>query len=182
MKNRKGFTLVELVIVIAVIAILSAVLVPTFSSVIESAKVSSASQRAANGLKEYLSKIVVASTEDEIDTVKDLEGYIFVVENGTGVSDYVFAIVDGKLTDAIKVNYTTPKVCSDKAGDTEITLKTIMDNGKADSYSFNGLYGHLEAGAATSKVSDLTLEVNYKVDGVDIYYGGSALGYAQAER
>lgn len=35
--NKRGFTLVELVIVIAVIAILAAVLVPTFSSVINSA-------------------------------------------------------------------------------------------------------------------------------------------------
>lgn len=43
-KNRKGFTLVELVIVIAVIAILAAVLIPTFSSVIGSANKSSAEQ------------------------------------------------------------------------------------------------------------------------------------------
>ena len=39
MKNtkRSAFTIVELVIVIAVIAILSAVLIPTFGSIIESA-------------------------------------------------------------------------------------------------------------------------------------------------
>ena len=37
MKRRKGFTLVELVIVIAVIVILAAVLIPTFSGVIEKA-------------------------------------------------------------------------------------------------------------------------------------------------
>ena len=33
-RNKKGFTIVELVIVIAVIAILAAVLIPTFSSLI----------------------------------------------------------------------------------------------------------------------------------------------------
>ena len=38
--KKKGFTLVELVIVIAVIAILAAVLVPTFSNVIQASKVS----------------------------------------------------------------------------------------------------------------------------------------------
>lgn len=37
---KKAFTIVELVIVIAVIAILAAVLVPTFSNMILSAKVS----------------------------------------------------------------------------------------------------------------------------------------------
>ena len=36
-KNKKGFTIVELVIVIAVIAILAAVLIPTFSSLIKKA-------------------------------------------------------------------------------------------------------------------------------------------------
>lgn len=38
---KKGFTIVELVIVIAVIAILAAVLIPTFSSLIEKANESS---------------------------------------------------------------------------------------------------------------------------------------------
>ena len=36
--NKKGFTIVELVIVIAVIAILSAVLIPTFGGITEKAK------------------------------------------------------------------------------------------------------------------------------------------------
>ena len=48
MKKNKGFTLVELVIVIAVVAILAAVLVPTFSNVINDAKKSAAEQEAAN--------------------------------------------------------------------------------------------------------------------------------------
>lgn len=41
-KSRKGFTIVELVIVIAVIAILAAVLIPTFSGLIRKAKISAA--------------------------------------------------------------------------------------------------------------------------------------------
>ena len=36
--NKKGFTIVELVIVVAVIAILAAVLIPTFSGIIAKAK------------------------------------------------------------------------------------------------------------------------------------------------
>ena len=38
MQNKKGFTIVELVIVIAVIAVLAAVLIPTFADVISKAK------------------------------------------------------------------------------------------------------------------------------------------------
>ena len=50
--NKKGFTIVELVIVIAVIAILAAVLIPTFSGVITKAQESAAIQEAAALYKE----------------------------------------------------------------------------------------------------------------------------------
>ncbi len=46
--NKKGFTLVELVIVIAVIAILAAVLIPTFSNIIKKSKVSNDTQLVKN--------------------------------------------------------------------------------------------------------------------------------------
>ena len=54
MKNKKGFTIVELVIVIAVIAILAAVLIPTFSGVISKANESSALQTARSTLTNVL--------------------------------------------------------------------------------------------------------------------------------
>lgn len=56
MKNKlkKGFTIVELVIVIAVIAILAAVLIPTFSSITNSARESAALQEASRVPKPYL--------------------------------------------------------------------------------------------------------------------------------
>ena len=50
--NKKGFTIVELVIVIAVIAILAAVLIPTFGGVIRKADESAAMQEAAALWKE----------------------------------------------------------------------------------------------------------------------------------
>ena len=52
--NKKGFTIVELVIVIAVIAILAAVLIPTFSNVIEKANASAALQAAKNAQTEAM--------------------------------------------------------------------------------------------------------------------------------
>ena len=54
MKNKKGFTIVELVIVIAVIAILAAVLIPTFSNVIAKANKSADLQAAKNAHTDYL--------------------------------------------------------------------------------------------------------------------------------
>ncbi|MBO7401128.1 MAG: prepilin-type N-terminal cleavage/methylation domain-containing protein, partial [Clostridia bacterium] len=52
--NKKGFTLVELVIVIAVIAILAAVLIPVFSNLIKDAKDSAALQNARNTFEQYM--------------------------------------------------------------------------------------------------------------------------------
>ncbi len=56
MKNRKGFTIVELVIVIAVIAILAAVLIPTFSGVVQRANESAALQKAPSAMKTVLAQ------------------------------------------------------------------------------------------------------------------------------
>ena len=52
--NKKGFTIVELVIVIAVIAILAGVLIPTFSGIVKNAKESKALQEARNIYTNYL--------------------------------------------------------------------------------------------------------------------------------
>ena len=50
--SKKGFTLVELVIVIAVIAILAGVLIPTFGGIVKKAQKSAAEQAAMNAWKE----------------------------------------------------------------------------------------------------------------------------------
>ena len=52
--NKKGFTIVELVIVIGVIAILAAVMIPTFSGIIQKAEDSKALQNARNAYTEAL--------------------------------------------------------------------------------------------------------------------------------
>lgn len=67
MKNsKKGFTLVELIIVVAVIALLAAVLIPTFSSLI-----SKANQAKDEALVSNLNKAVALSTE-KYDNVHDV--------------------------------------------------------------------------------------------------------------
>jgi len=63
--NKKGFTIVELVIVIAVIAILAAVLIPTFSNVVEKANESKRMQEVKNALTNYM-----ANVADNGETVK----------------------------------------------------------------------------------------------------------------
>ncbi len=75
-KIKRGFTLVELVIVIAVIAILAAVLIPTFITVIDSANDSADTQLVAN-MNTVLSTEVYA---DETATAENLRKLL--KENG----------------------------------------------------------------------------------------------------
>ena len=76
-KSKKGFTIVELVIVIAVIAILAAVLIPTFSSLIKKANESADLQNTRN------MNTVIAANEEKIE-----EYYQQVIE-GEGYSENV---------------------------------------------------------------------------------------------
>lgn len=72
MKNKKkGFTLVELVIVIAVIAILAAVLIPTFSSVIKNAN-NSADLQLVNNLNIVASTHSISDTNNEFETADNI--------------------------------------------------------------------------------------------------------------
>ena len=85
--NKKGFTIVELVIVIAVIAILAAVLIPTFSNVISKANDSAALQNARNTYTEYIAGLgagIPASLN-------------YVVEGKSGSYTKYFAVKDGSM-------------------------------------------------------------------------------------
>ena len=79
--NKKGFTIVELVIVIAVIAILAAVLIPNLSRLVGKANESKAMQEARN----ILAGKVIDYGKDvpsEIDMVIKVDDYYFAVDNG----------------------------------------------------------------------------------------------------
>lgn len=89
--NKKGFTIVELVIVIAVIAILAAVLIPTFSGIIGKAHESAALQEATALYKEAYAvaisdgKIATGTGDDatntETVTAEELT-FVFTATNG----------------------------------------------------------------------------------------------------
>lgn len=73
-KLKKAFTITELVIVIAVIGILVAVLIPTFSNVVENAHKSTALQTSNNALKEYLAVVMNDENPDNDNPL----GMVFV--------------------------------------------------------------------------------------------------------
>lgn len=98
-KKKNAFTITELVIVIAVIAILAAVLIPTFSNVVESANQSAAMQQSKNALTSYL---VDNPSEQATGMVFVSNDYAFVYLNSTlqyigkiGKTTKIFAITTG---------------------------------------------------------------------------------------
>ena len=79
--TKKGFTIIELVIVIAVIGILAAVLIPTFSGVIEKANESAAMQAARNEYELFLAEHAAEMNGTENYTIVT-NGYKFSVKAG----------------------------------------------------------------------------------------------------
>ena len=92
--KRKGFTIVELVIVIAVIAVLAAVMIPTFSGVIGNANDAAAKADAKAVYTDY-----VADTAADGTTLDN-----FVIATKNGKDTVYYAVVDGSLKDT---EYTT---------------------------------------------------------------------------
>ena len=81
--NRKGFTITELVIVIAVIAILAAVLIPTFGGIINKANDSAHLQEARSIMTQYVAyKDADVESKYYVKVVDGTTNIYFEVENG----------------------------------------------------------------------------------------------------
>ncbi|MFI3327342.1 MAG: prepilin-type N-terminal cleavage/methylation domain-containing protein [Clostridia bacterium] len=108
LKNSKGFTMIELIIVIAIIVILAAIAVPTFAGFIDNANKTSATSEARNV---YMALKIIA-VENEIDgtaydaTAAATEAKIdaavttgtVTISSFTSEADIDFTYNDGKYT------------------------------------------------------------------------------------
>ena len=179
LNNKKGFTIVELVIVIAVIGILAGVLIPTFSSITSSANESSALQQAENGLKSVLtlaegtlpegSAFIIGNKEDGVKYAYSYEGSklvavedlttTFVYESGEGNDKYYNVYVAEKALDkTISNNTTTVKL---KVGAVAIINKLLGETGtvaELDISSGNSTKYY------TATVKEKTLHIYYTND------------------
>lgn len=117
--NKKGFTLVELIVVIAIMAILAAVLVPTVTSKIKEANSSAAKSdvaSVASGIQSDLfslqanktNKTVYFAENTDFENIKDADDVasskLIVATDGSvskigdGKSDIIVSVADGVIT------------------------------------------------------------------------------------
>ena len=124
-KNNKGFTLMEMLIVVAIIAILIAIAIPTFSSSLNKARVATDEANIRSG---YANVMATVLTSDAFD----------VENNGTGTATFVLN-KDGSVTaDTATDAYTT--VGSTKGTDVEIAGVKITggwEKGKGVTYTYD---------------------------------------------
>ena len=165
-KNKKGFTVVELVIVIAVLALLIAVLIPTFSSLIAKANLSRDTQ-----LCRILNEDIAMGVTDE--KLQKHATYNDVIEY---------------LSPRYTLENLTPTSNGDIVWDQNTNTFSLIDNGKfvyagssktEDSYKTNGVNLNLwqvvsSIPQAINQKYSLYLKTNANVETVNIVVGFDA--------
>ena len=123
-KSKKGFTIVELVIVIAVIGILAAVLIPTFTGVVNNARESAIKEEARNSLVQYMSlngASIEGIEENHEKSADDVDSFDWDGSNWEKVSDgYIYrndstdyqVKYDLEGTSQVLMDYTAPSTNS----------------------------------------------------------------------
>ena len=101
--NKKGFTVVELVIVIAIIAILAGVLIPTFASLIQKAN-TSADIQACRQMNTYLAVNEVTADKTIVEVYEALKAGGMDAEDYKPLSSNTYYFWDAKLNRVLYTN------------------------------------------------------------------------------
>ncbi len=185
--TKKGFTIVELVIVIAIIAILAAVLIPTFASLIQKANESNDIQAAKNMNTFLAAANVTGDVKSILDVYDVFEDSGFAVENYTPLYKNRYYYYDKEynqilyVDDKLNVIYPTEHKGETSTGRTWMSLS--MSTPKADTsvkFSDSAKTVTVEtaaqfAGAVESFKAQTAGEYEIKVKGTIDMMGGNCV-------
>ncbi len=144
-QKKRGFTIVELVIVLAVIGILSAVLIPTFSNLVKQSKMS-VDQQAVRQMNTILATEAVDGKIDSVEKVREIltkagintENYVpltigtaFAWVKKTGEIVQVSIVEDNGSTVYVNVNSTDESFTSNEI-DFLLKAEEIVDPNRID--------------------------------------------------
>lgn len=138
-KNNKGFTLVELIIVIAIIAILVAVLAPNYVRYVDRSRWSSDKNTAEELLQECRTAIVEAENSNASVTFTDNEVLATFSSGGTSIGgpaafQKALTQADGNVKDGKVKNKGTAAKAEGQAKYSEYTV-TYSDGGAKGSWT-----------------------------------------------
>ena len=125
LKNKKAFTLTEMIVVIAIIGILAGVLIPTITSYISRAKESAATQNAMSMYQELY--VEVEPTDVVYETLSTQKYYLVQVDNY-----YVLLENGASNTDPIKTNNVGDAL---EEIEDEITTVFVLVKGNTNNYA-----------------------------------------------
>ena len=97
MKKLKGFTLIELIVVIAIVGVLAALLVPTLIGYVRKSKITAINSNALNAFKAVNSALTELSNEGA-----DMDDCIYIthaIGSATVVSNQTILLADGTSAD-----------------------------------------------------------------------------------
>ena len=76
-KNSKGFTLMEMLIVVAIIAVLIAIAIPTFTTSLNKARVATDEANIRSGYASLMAEILTNQYDVKAGTVEDVNAQVF---------------------------------------------------------------------------------------------------------
>lgn len=130
LKNKKGFTLIEMLVVIAIIAVLVAIIIPVVSN---STLKAAAATNAAN-LRSYQAELSVAylTPSDTVKVTAAADGNLTIEGITAPTSKKVGTLIDAGVAAKAKLDTTTGQIVVDfGTGKTIDYFAYIAENGKA---------------------------------------------------